>query len=102
MYSRSVAPEPSTSAGIVIGTGLTIMCRAKPPRYWNAPEGAVEWGRRNNVPPGEAKKKFHEIKEDDPDPVATMIILSIQKRAMFSDRRATVQAVSEIDANVSR
>jgi len=41
-------------------------CMAKPPGYWNGPEGAGEWGRRNNVPPREAKNKFHEIKQHDP------------------------------------
>lgn len=26
----------------------------------------MEWGRQNNVSPKEARRRFHEIKQDDP------------------------------------
>ena len=38
---------------------------SRPPGYWDGPAGAEEWGRRNNVPPKEARRKFHDIKKGD-------------------------------------
>ncbi|MGQ0673370.1 MAG: RHS repeat-associated core domain-containing protein [Hyphomicrobium sp.] len=39
---------------------------SRPKGYWDGPDGAEEWGRRNGVGTREARNKFHEIKSDDP------------------------------------
>ncbi len=42
-----------------------------PPGYWPADKGAEEWGRRNGIGKDRGRKKFHDIKGDDPCSRAT-------------------------------
>jgi hypothetical protein len=39
--------------------------------HWPGDRGAEEWGRRNGIARDEARRKFHEIKQDDPCSSAT-------------------------------
>jgi len=38
---------------------------ARPRGFWGGDEGAEEWGRRNNVDPDTARRRFHKKKKDD-------------------------------------
>lgn len=46
---------------------IIAMCMpSRPPGYWDGPKGAGAWGRRNNKAPRETRRKFHDIKQNDP------------------------------------
>lgn len=45
--------------------GVATQSSGFPPGFWSGPKGAEEWGRRHGVDPGEARGRFHEIKQDD-------------------------------------
>ena len=43
--------------------GGPMLSNGLPPGYWPGPNGAEEWGRRNNVDPSDARGRFHGIKQ---------------------------------------
>jgi RHS repeat-associated protein len=54
--ARLCLSSPAALTACVCAAAVTYFIFNKPPGYWDGPEGAEEWGRRNNVPPDEAKK----------------------------------------------
>ncbi len=63
-----VEPTPlgEIACACLIGAGISMMAGERPPGFWDAVDGAEEWGRRNKIGKDAGRRRFHEKKGKDP------------------------------------